>query len=129
MLKKNFLASGNTRRTPVGRVPALPVGAAAAANQKGVQAIINWDQIEGKWKQLKGSAKQHFGEFTDNDLETIAGQREKLIGKLQERYGCAKEQAQKMAEDWLKSVKEPSYAPAQHSAGSKQGSEQHATRR
>ncbi len=43
---------------------------------------MNWDQVEGKWKQLKGSAKQHFGEFTDNDLEMIAGQREKLVGKL-----------------------------------------------
>jgi uncharacterized protein YjbJ (UPF0337 family) len=91
---------------------------------------MNWDQVEGKWKQLKGSAKQHFGEFTDNDLEMIAGQREKLVGKLQERYGCAKEQAQKMAEDWLKSVKEPDFSHAQHSAGSQRGSsEQHANRR
>jgi uncharacterized protein YjbJ (UPF0337 family) len=90
---------------------------------------MNWDQVEGKWKQLKGSAKQRFGEFTDNDLETIAGHREKLIGKLQERYGCAQEQAQKMADEWLQSVKEPGYSPAQH-AGSQQGTgERHATRR
>jgi uncharacterized protein YjbJ (UPF0337 family) len=91
---------------------------------------MNWDQVEGKWKQLKGSAKQHFGEFTDNDLDTIAGQREKLVGKLQERYGYAKEQAQKRADEWLKSVKEPSYSHALHSAGASDGSpEQHGTRR
>jgi uncharacterized protein YjbJ (UPF0337 family) len=89
---------------------------------------MNWDQVEGKWKQLKGSAKQHFGEFTDDDLEMIAGQREKLVGKLQERYGCFREQAQRMADEWLQSVKEPSYSPAH--TGSQQGSsERHATRR
>ena len=83
MLKRNFLANENTRRTPVGTVPALRVGAAKAAQyQKGVRVIMNWDQVEGKWKQLKGSAKQHFGELTDNDLEMIAGHREKLVGKL-----------------------------------------------
>lgn len=87
---------------------------------------MNWDQVEGKWRQLKGSAREHWGEFTDNDLETIAGNREKLVGKLQERYGYAKEQAQKMADDWLKSVKEPAYSQAQHASGS---SERHTTRR
>jgi uncharacterized protein YjbJ (UPF0337 family) len=89
---------------------------------------MNWDQVEGKWKQLKGSAKQHFGELTDNDLEMIAGHREKLVGKLQERYGYAREQAQKTADEWLHSVTEPSYSPAH--AGSQQGSsERHANRR
>jgi uncharacterized protein YjbJ (UPF0337 family) len=62
---------------------------------------MNWDQIEGKWKQLKGSAKQHFGKLTDDDLEQIRGKRDVLIGKLQERYGIVKEQAQKEADEWL----------------------------
>jgi uncharacterized protein YjbJ (UPF0337 family) len=65
---------------------------------------MNWDQIEGKWNQLKGSAKQKWGKFTDDDLEYIAGHRDILIGKLQERYGYAKEEAQKKAEDWVNSV-------------------------
>src|SRR5580693_9120321 len=111
MLKRNFLANEKKRRDPVGSIPAPSV------NQKGVRSIMNWDQVEGKWKQLKGSAKQRFGEFTDNDLEAIAGHREKMIGKLQERYGFAKEQAQKTADEWLKSVKEPSYS---HHAGSQE---------
>ena len=63
---------------------------------------MNWDQIEGKWKQMKGSAKQHFGKLTDDDLEQIRGQRDQLVGKIQERYGIAKEQAQKQADEWLK---------------------------
>jgi uncharacterized protein YjbJ (UPF0337 family) len=63
--------------------------------------IMNWDQIEGKWKQLKGSAKQHFGKLTDDDLEQIRGNRDMMIGKLQERYGIAKDQAQKQADQWM----------------------------
>jgi uncharacterized protein YjbJ (UPF0337 family) len=65
---------------------------------------MNWDQFEGKWNQLKGSAKQKWGKFTDDDLEYIAGHRDILVGKLQERYGYAKEEAQKKAEEWVKSV-------------------------
>ncbi len=91
---------------------------------------MNWDQVEGKWRQLKGSAREHWGEFTDSDLDIIAGNREKLLGKLQERYGYAREQAQRVADDWLKSVKEPVHSQAQHvSAGQRGSSEQHAGKR
>ena len=51
---------------------------------------MNWDQVEGKWKQLRGSVKQKWGKLTDNDLDYIAGKRDQLAGKLQERYGLAK---------------------------------------
>jgi uncharacterized protein YjbJ (UPF0337 family) len=63
---------------------------------------MNTDQFSGKWKQMKGAAKQQWGKLTDDDLEVIAGKRESLVGKLQERYGMAKEDAQKKADDWLK---------------------------
>jgi uncharacterized protein YjbJ (UPF0337 family) len=66
---------------------------------------MNTDQMSGKWKQMKGAAKQQWGKLTDDDLEVIAGKRESLVGKLQERYGLAKEDAQKKADDWLKSYK------------------------
>lgn len=59
---------------------------------------MNWDQVEGKWKQMKGSVKQQWGKLTDDDLDVIAGQRDKLIGKVQERYGITKEEAQKQVE-------------------------------
>jgi uncharacterized protein YjbJ (UPF0337 family) len=63
---------------------------------------MNWDQVEGKWKQLRGSAKQQWGKLTDDDLEQIAGMRDKLVGRLQERYGIAREDAQKKADEWIK---------------------------
>ena len=66
---------------------------------------MNTDQMSGKWKQMKGAAKQQWGKLTDDDLEVIAGKRDSLVGKLQERYGMAKEDAQRKADDWLKSYK------------------------
>jgi uncharacterized protein YjbJ (UPF0337 family) len=65
---------------------------------------MNWDQLQGKWRQVKGSAKQHWGKLTDDDLEYIAGPREMLIGKLQERYGMVKEEAEKRADEWMKTM-------------------------
>jgi uncharacterized protein YjbJ (UPF0337 family) len=61
---------------------------------------MNWDQIEGKWKQLRGAAKEKWGELTDDDLDYINGKRDQFVGKLQERYGIAKEEAQKTLNDW-----------------------------
>lgn len=51
---------------------------------------MNWDQIKGKWKQLKGQTRQQWGELTDDDIDVIDGNRESLVGKIQERYGVAK---------------------------------------
>lgn len=51
---------------------------------------MNWDIIQGKWDQLKGSVKKEWGELTDDELTQIAGDRDKMAGKLQERYGWAK---------------------------------------
>jgi uncharacterized protein YjbJ (UPF0337 family) len=67
---------------------------------------MNWDQVEGKWKQLRGSVKQKWGKLTDSDLDYIAGKRDQFTGKLQERYGVAKEEAQKQADEWLKAQHE-----------------------
>jgi uncharacterized protein YjbJ (UPF0337 family) len=62
---------------------------------------MNWDQIEGKWKQMKGSVKERWGDLTDDDFRMIAGKRDKLVGKLQERYGIAKEEAEDQADEWI----------------------------
>ncbi|WP_291167091.1 CsbD family protein [Gimesia sp.] len=56
---------------------------------------MNSDQFEGKWKQIKGQAKQKWGELTDDEIDQINGKRENLVGKVQERYGIAKEEAEK----------------------------------
>ncbi len=65
---------------------------------------MNTDQLEGKWKQLKGSARQQWAKLTDDDVEFIAGSHDKLVGKLQERYGIAKEEAMTKASEWMNSA-------------------------
>src|SRR5262249_17793348 len=52
---------------------------------------MNWDRIEGNWKQMKGSIKEKWGKLTDDDFDTMAGKRDKLVGKIQERYGCSRD--------------------------------------
>jgi uncharacterized protein YjbJ (UPF0337 family) len=54
---------------------------------------VNADVIKGNWKQVKGQVKEWWGQLTDDDLDRIEGSAEKLIGRLQERYGWSKERA------------------------------------
>ena len=61
---------------------------------------MNWDRIEGNWKHLKGSVKQQWGKLTDDELDQLAGHRDKLVGKLQERYGIQRDEAEKQVKDW-----------------------------
>jgi uncharacterized protein YjbJ (UPF0337 family) len=61
---------------------------------------MNSDEMRGKWNQLKGSVKQQWAKLTDNDLTAIDGQRDKLIGKIQERYGIAREDAERQLNQW-----------------------------
>ena len=56
---------------------------------------MNQDIFEGKWKQLRGTIKETWGEITDDELDQISGKRDKLIGKLQEKYGYSKMEAEK----------------------------------
>ena len=66
---------------------------------------MNWEQIRGQWRQLKGAIKAKWGKLTDDDLDVIAGQQEQLIGKIQERYGIAKEEAHRQVDEWLASLR------------------------
>jgi uncharacterized protein YjbJ (UPF0337 family) len=61
---------------------------------------MNWDQIEGDWKQFKGKARQQWGELTDDDFDQVAGKREQLIGRVQERYGIQREEAERQVKQW-----------------------------
>ena len=65
---------------------------------------MDWNRIEGNWKQFSGSVKQKWGKLTDDDLDVINGGREQLEGKIQERYGIAKDQVRLDVDDWLKSI-------------------------
>lgn len=62
---------------------------------------MNWDRIEGNWKQFTGDVQKHWGKLTDDDLQAVGGQRKKLEGKLQERYGIAKDEASKKVDEFL----------------------------
>jgi uncharacterized protein YjbJ (UPF0337 family) len=55
---------------------------------------MNWDVIEGNWKQFKGHVKEQWGKLTDDNLDTIAGKRDQLAGRIQEAYGITKDQAE-----------------------------------
>jgi uncharacterized protein YjbJ (UPF0337 family) len=59
-----------------------------------------WDQIAGNWKQFKGKIKETWGDLTDDELDQIAGKRDVLLGKLQERYGMGKDEADRKLRDF-----------------------------
>jgi uncharacterized protein YjbJ (UPF0337 family) len=61
---------------------------------------VNWEQIKGRWNQTKGTVKKQWGKLTDDDLAVIDGQRERLVGKIQEKYGIAKEEADTQVKTW-----------------------------
>ena len=61
---------------------------------------MNWDRIEGNWKQVSGKAKEQWGKLTDDDIDVVAGRRDQLAGKLQERYGIAMQEAENQLAEW-----------------------------
>jgi uncharacterized protein YjbJ (UPF0337 family) len=65
---------------------------------------MNWDRIEGNWKQFKGKAQQKWGELTNDDLDVVQGHKEELIGRLQERKGIARDQAEREVDDWARTL-------------------------
>ena len=67
---------------------------------------MNWDRIEGNWKQFKGRAKEQWGKLTHDQLDVMAGKRDKLVGKIQETYGISKEESEKQVSAWLMAQKE-----------------------
>ena len=66
---------------------------------------MNWDQIQGKWKQFKGHAKQQWGRLTDDDLDVIEGQRDVLVGRIQESYGIGREEAERQVAEWERNTR------------------------
>jgi uncharacterized protein YjbJ (UPF0337 family) len=64
-----------------------------------------WNQIQGSWKQLVGQAKTQWGKLTDDDLMQINGDREKMVGKLQQRYGVTQAEANRQVDEWANKLK------------------------
>ena len=61
---------------------------------------MNKGEVGCNWKQFKGKFKEKWGKLTDDDLTVIEGKRDQLVGKIQERYGYAKDQAESEVKDW-----------------------------
>ncbi len=59
-----------------------------------------WERIKGSWAQTKGVVKEQWGKLTDDDLMEIRGRREKLVGKIQARYGISHDQAEAQVSGW-----------------------------
>ncbi|ATZ13214.1 CsbD family protein [Erwinia amylovora] len=61
---------------------------------------MNKHEAGGNWKQFKGKVKEQWGKLTEDDLTVVEGKRDQLVGKIQERYGYQKDQAEKELSDW-----------------------------
>jgi len=68
---------------------------------------MNWDRVQGNWTELKGKVREQWGKLTDDDLDVIAGRRQQFAGKIQERYGLAKEEAERQIDEWCRVTEEP----------------------
>lgn len=62
---------------------------------------MNQNILEGKWKQLRGSIREKWGQLTDDEVDQIAGKRDKLSGFLQEKYGYTQMEAEQQIDDFL----------------------------
>ncbi len=71
---------------------------------------MDWDEIERSWSELKGEVKRQWSKLNDEDVELVKGKYAELLGLLQERYGHAKEQAEREINDWAKRLKVDSAA-------------------
>lgn len=65
---------------------------------------MSWNKVEGNWKQFKGMVKEKWGELTDDEIDQIAGKRDILIGKIQEKYGLAEDEAEKRIKEFEKAI-------------------------
>ena len=61
---------------------------------------MNEDKLKGRWKQLHGKLKSRWGKLTDDDVDVANGDAEYLVGKLQERYGMARDEAMRQLRDF-----------------------------
>jgi uncharacterized protein YjbJ (UPF0337 family) len=62
---------------------------------------MNEDTLKGKWHQIKGEAKSRWGQLTEDDLDRVEGDAEKLIGRVQERYGYARDDAKREVDAFI----------------------------
>lgn len=61
---------------------------------------MNWDAVEGNWNQVKSKISQQWGKLTDDQLDLVSGKRDRLIGKIEECYGIARDEAERQVTAW-----------------------------
>jgi uncharacterized protein YjbJ (UPF0337 family) len=65
---------------------------------------MNWEHVKADWDTVKGQVKSKWGKLTDDDLKTVSGKWDELVGKLRHRYGYQKDEAEREVDDFLKKV-------------------------
>ena len=65
---------------------------------------MNWDIVEGKWNQFKGQLKSDFSKLTDEDINNLSDKKDQVLGKIQERYGILKDEADRRLTDWIRGI-------------------------
>jgi uncharacterized protein YjbJ (UPF0337 family) len=65
---------------------------------------MNWDQVQSQWKQMAGKVRSKWGKLTDDDVTFIGGKKDTFVGKLQERYGMMKEDAERAIDDFIDGI-------------------------
>ena len=88
---------------PLGELPAIGLCFHKHDNLMNGGTKMNTDQMKGNWKQLVGKAKEKWGRLTDNDWQIVEGKRDQLVGRIQERYGIARQEAERQIADFEKS--------------------------
>ena len=63
---------------------------------------MNEQTLKGDWMILKGKLKEKWGKLTDDDLDVALGKRDQLAGRIQERYGVAKDEAERQVDEWTR---------------------------
>jgi uncharacterized protein YjbJ (UPF0337 family) len=86
--------------TPYGK-RALSAHRATAVSATAKESHMNWDRVQGNWKQLTGKVKEQWGKLTEDDITVINGKQDQLVGRIQERYGLAKDEAQRQVDSWI----------------------------
>jgi uncharacterized protein YjbJ (UPF0337 family) len=80
---------------------ALSAHHATVAQRQRKESAMNWDRVEGNWKQVTGKVKEQWGKLTEDDITVINGKQDQLVGRIQERYGIAKDEAQRQVDTWI----------------------------
>lgn len=65
---------------------------------------MNEDTLKGKWKQIRGKAKKKWGDLTDDELDRIEGDRDQLVGAVQEKYGKSRQEAEREVDEFTRTA-------------------------